>query len=318
MAKIQNAVKTLLFKMPANTPPEAPTLSSGKVHHIDLSQCVSIVNRRFYRQGKNWVVAGFKVLTATGYLGVTTIAKLPETWAVSNSWHKTYAAWKKQQDHAMEEAGLESAIARYRDFKIHMDVVHQTAGFSANLIPEDLDGSVFATGEWDESQIVIPNDGGVAGNTVEYDLHMVGADVAASKAMIQNYADSRSTPQSPDPHTQNPEDSFFSEMIDLGEIQESVVDNAEERNNDLPYTQNNYPGGAVNAPGLQIVDTVGVNANTIHSQGSMRGDTFPCGLIKVGQGTLLGSDPIATDVGLVVYLVPGQDRGYMTQNMQDM
>lgn len=318
MAKIQNAVKTLFFKMPANTPPEAPVLVSGRVFHIDLSQCASIVNRRFYRQGKNWVVAGFKVLTATGYLGTTSIVKLPETWAVSNSWHKTYAAWKKQQDHAMEEAGLESAVARYRDFKIHMDVEHQTAGFGGNLIPDDHLGNTFATGEWDVSQIVIPNDGGVAGNTVEYTLHMVGVDTANSKAMIQNYSDSRATPFSPDPHTQNPEDSFFSEMIDLGEIQEEVVDNAEERNNDLPYTQNDYPGSLGNAPGLQIVDTVGVNANTIHSQGSLRGDTFPCGLIKVGQGTLLGSNPVASDVGLIVYLVPGPDRGYMTQNMQDM
>lgn len=58
---------------------------------IDLSQCASIVNRRFYRQGINWAVAGFTV-TVTGTTtspGSVTISKVPNTWMASNAWHKS-------------------------------------------------------------------------------------------------------------------------------------------------------------------------------------------------------------------------------------
>lgn len=301
MAKIQPAVLNLKFEV-----------GEGLDKFLDISQAACIVNRRFYRQGLSWAVAGFTIATGSGKVGTITISKLPSTWMVGNSWEKTYHAWKKQQDHAMEEAGLQSTIARYRDFKIFASIPHQAAGVSGNLPPLDAAKVPFTLGEWNESQIVIPNDGGVAGNSVEYDLHMVGPDVPNSKGMVQNYADSRSTPQSPDPHTQNPEDSFFSEMIDLGEIQELVVDNAEERNNDLPYTQNNYPGGAVNAATLEIIHEVALTGPTVNmTSRKLSGAIVPCGLLNI-------HNEVNGPIDLYLHLVPGPARGYMTQPMRDM
>ena len=40
------------------------TIAPGR-NYIDLSQIASLVNRRFYRQGINWAVAGFKVYKPT-------------------------------------------------------------------------------------------------------------------------------------------------------------------------------------------------------------------------------------------------------------
>ena len=59
---MEPAVQTLTF-----TGIVAPK-GGGNLSHIDLSQVASLVNRRFYRQGINWAVAGFK-FTATGGTG---------------------------------------------------------------------------------------------------------------------------------------------------------------------------------------------------------------------------------------------------------
>jgi hypothetical protein len=288
-------------------------METDQSRYVDLSQCASIVSRRFYRQGLVWVVAGFS-LEATLLApnsGVVTISKIPSTWCASNAWHKSYAAWQQQIRAALKEGNVESTSAKYRDFKIHADAGHVTEAFAANLIPLDLAGTPYLTGEWEASEIVIPNDGG-PGITAEYLLQMVGADTVAAKALIYNYEQSRSVPQSPDPDIQSPHTSFFSEMVDVGDIQDDVVWNASRVNDDLPYNQDDYPGGAVNAPTLELVHATRlIPMTTGPTIRSLPGSTFPCGLIKIDNGL-----PVSLDI--IVHLVPGPSRGYLTQKMQDM
>lgn len=293
-------------------------LEVNGTHYIDLSQCASLVNRRFYRQGLNWAVAGITIQSgaseATG--AATGIEKLPATWVVSNAWEKSMAKWRQQQDEAIEQSGSESAVARYRDFKIRFDDAHD---FSQNLIPwsgNDAAGlavnSQFLTGEWQESQIVIPNDGGTPGNTVEYNLHMVGPDGTNSKGMIVGYAQSRAYPQSPDPVSPNVGTSWMAQMFDVGVENDQVLDNATDRNDDVPYPQANYPGGALNAVGPEVVDIMNFTNTTVGARQRSIGATFPCGLIKL---TMAG---YTTTTNIFVDLVPGNHRGYLCQKMQDM
>ena len=76
--------------------------SGASRSYIDLSQVASLVNRRFYRQGINWAVAGFKVSsTRTGFVN---IFKLPNTWVMSNAWEKSMRTWMRMNKEAMEEA----------------------------------------------------------------------------------------------------------------------------------------------------------------------------------------------------------------------
>ena len=192
MAKLQPAVMTLNF--------------SGD-GFIDLSQSASIVNRRFYRQGLNWAVSGFTVQFAGAATGNVRIETLPTTWVMSNAWQKAFSLWLKQQNEAIEEYGAESTVARFRDFKIFMDTVHVTAGFSANLIPTYGDGSAnFTAGEWEASQIVVPNvTADASGSDVdpaEYFCIWLASNFgpsSVSRGMIDGYQYSRSYPQSPDP-----------------------------------------------------------------------------------------------------------------------
>ncbi len=169
MAKIQPAVSTILINIPPS-PDGGTTAGAG---YLDLSQCASIVNRRFYRQGLNWAVSGFRCNQKGGISGGRfQIEKLPETWVMSNAWHKAFAAWKKQQDEAIDEAGAESAVAKFRDFKVFMDTTHYDARNSP-LLPiksgggnflEATDGSTL-TAEWQYSQIVTPNTLNADGST---------------------------------------------------------------------------------------------------------------------------------------------------------
>jgi len=305
MKKVEPAVQKLYIKIEPGTV-EAPE------QFIDLSQCASIVNRRFYRQGLNWAVRGFRVgYTADG--GVT-ICKLQNTWSTGGAWEKTFRLWKKQQDDALEDSDSGNMAARFRDFKIHMNAAHVTAGFSSNLIPIDCNADEFMTGEWLASQVVIPNHA-APGVTQEFYLQMNGPDAGTGKGMIQGYTESRNLPVSPDP-TSLPggvHESFLQSMFDVGNDSTEVTNNAQFRNNDLPYDQNDYPGGSTNAVGLQYHSQVIFSVNGNNGFGNflrMEGGNFPCGLISVVNNT-------TGDIYLEVDLVPGPHRGYLASPMED-
>lgn len=309
MKKMQPAVLTMAFEVPDGT------------STIDLSQCASVLNRRFYRQGINWAVSGFRVFTPIPVeapsKGVA-IYRLPQTWSMTNAWQKSFAAWNKQQREAIDDAGAETAVSGFRDFKIHADVTHVTAGFGANLKPTDSATSTPVMGEWQESLIVLPNsvsDGSSEINPGERSLHMVGANVngTTSRGMIEGYADSRAYPQSPDPVSPDIDSSqnWLARMFDVGNDINEILENATERNDELPYTQVNYPGGQTQLPGLQVVDAAYFSAGTNSNKLFLKGDNFPCGLIRI-QSTA----GVVTQ--LLVDLVPGHHKGYLCEPMSEM
>jgi len=327
-------------KYPSSIDPAEMTLTfpigliseaTGLKTTIDLSQCASIANRRFYRQGLNWAVAGFTLHSQSPASGTVSITRLPQTWVVSGGWEKTMRTWLRQQNDAIDEAGMESAVARYRDFKIHMDRIHVESQFSNNFLPSfrtEIGGwEYYLPGEWNNSLVVVPNQGGVSGNTQEYSLHMVGDDDPApkqSRGIIKAYQGSRGTPQSPDPATPpNVEDNLFTEMFDVGMNNEAIVDNAVDRNDNLPYPQNEYPGGDINANGLVFHDNLTITGTTVSGKTSCGGTTFPCGLIRLDiDQSLQALEPVPGEIRptswLQVHLVPGNHRGYMAESMVEM
>jgi len=305
MTKIEPSVMTMIFQLPIGAASST----------IDLSQCASIVNRRFYRQGLNWAVAGFKLVTQGATTGGVSISKIPNTWIAGNSWEKGMRKWLRQQNDAVEEAGLQSGVARFRDFKIHLDPAHVNASFAQNLLPRDLNGTPYVPGEWDSSRVVVPNSGGVVGNTQEYTVHMVGPDdpaPAQSKGLILAYQESRGVPQSPDPVTPSgAETGLYVQMFDDGANQEEIIDNAIDRNDNLPYPQLDYPGADVQAPTVQLHDSSNVSGTTIGGTTMFKGGNFPCGLIRINSNLTAGEQlPL-----LQIDLIPGSHRGYLAESM---
>ena len=79
-AKMEPAEMVLSFALPNG---QATT-------YFDLAQCMSIVNRRFYRQGINVAVADFKLITSgavgtdPAVTGSMSVSRIPHTWVAAN------------------------------------------------------------------------------------------------------------------------------------------------------------------------------------------------------------------------------------------
>jgi len=344
--KIQPAVKTLAFRLTndfSGSPGEGP--GPVNIDTIDLSQCASLVNRRFYRQGLNWAVAGFTLYTAApdpntglGAIGATGISKISDTWIASNSWEKGFRAWLKMNNEALEDT--ESVKPKFLDFKVFMDTHHHTNGVGANLIPQDADGNVYTLGEWDYSSVHIP-DTTTPGTTDEREIIWTGANfpgVGASGlnavSLIEGYAASRGLPNVLDPNVPDDASSidgiapqnWLSALDNEGITQDAdVVSDLITENNLAPYpfendgvhTDTMYPGGANQAPGLEIVSSASVSATTIGRRTELPGTNFQGGLIRVANQC---ADDYKWEQAptLLVHLVPGLHRGYMCQDMKDV
>ena len=306
---------------------------------IDLSQVASLVNRRFYRQGINWAVSGFKFLTTSNFTGALQVSKLPNTWVMSNAWEKGFRAWQKMNNEAIAEAG--SIRPKFLDFKIYADDTHHSAGSGANLLPLAHSG-VYTPGEWDYSTYEIPVSNAdptlPAGNSATRDVIAVGSNYVGPGAsgnfavsLIEGYASSRALPNIEDPNM--PDDASSASgslaqnwqvaLFNDGTDQDSeVIQDLETQNNKAPYPFENdgihidtmYPGGANQGTGLQFHDVEYVTATTIGGTTRIKGGNFPCGLVRIDTSS-------TGEVGgwqLMLELIPGNHRGYLCEPMTEM
>ncbi len=330
--KVEPAVKRLTFDL-------AVGANATVDFYIDLSQCASLVNRRFYRQGINWAVSGMKVLSQSdGTLNaIVTAQKLPETWVMSNAWMKGFKAWQKMNDEALEES--ESVRPRFLDFKIYADAGHHTAGYAANLLPLS-PGGTYVPGEWEASKFQIPdNTLGATGGVREREVVAVGANFPGAGAsgfnavsLIEGYANSRGLPNVLDPNA--PADAgdvvgsgenWIAQLDSEGTQQiDAVIDDMISENNIAPYPFENdgvnvdtmYPGGANQGTGLAFHDTEYITGTTVGGTTRLQGGLFPCGLIKITVRNYDESNALSNS--LYVDLVPGHHRGYLCEPMTEM
>jgi hypothetical protein len=301
-----------------------------------------LVNRRFYRQGINWAVAGFKFITAqpapgTSLIGQISVSKLPNTWVLSNSWEKSFRTWTRMNESALEES--ESVRPRFLDFKVYADSTHHSAGFAANLLPAAFSG-VATPGEWEASKVVVPNTAGAVGAVNNFEIIATGANYPGGGAsglnavsMIEGYAASRALPNVLDPNA--PEDAFdvngatpenwMSALFNEGTSQDDVVlTDMVLENNIAPYPFENdgtaadtmYPGGANQLGGMQLHDITSYGATTIGGTTRIKGGNFPCGLIRFDHQVSAASE--AHNLVLMIDLVPGPHRGYLCEPMTEM
>ena len=329
-SKIEPAVQTFTFSTPSTPSGGTQTL------YIDLSQVASIMNRRFYRQGINWAVGGFKVITgqpAAGQqlIGSVTVEKLPNTWVMANAWTKSFKAWQKMIRNALEGAGAESIKGKFLDFKIFADATHHTAGFAGNLLPFSPAG-VATPGEWIPSQFELPNT--TSNLSTPQDILAVGPNFPGispatgrnAVSMIQGYADSRALPYSEDPNV--PDDADTNWMVRLfsdgSEQDQEVIAELELTGDTAPYPYENdgtnldtmYPGGETQLASLQYHDMSSYGGTTISGTTRLKGGNFPCGLVKVTH--LLTPESTSHNIVIQVDLIPGNHRGYLCETMMDM
>ena len=328
---LEPAVQTFVLNGPVIAPGLAPTTM-----YVDLSQVASLINRRFYRQGINWAVAGIKVITPTGLVGGITVSKLPNTWVMSNSWTKSFKTWQKMNNEALAET--ESVRPKFLDFKVYADSDHHAAGFAGNLLPISL-GGVAAPGEWEASKIYIPDT--TSPGTVDTremvatGVNFPGAGASGFNAvsLIEGYAASRGLPYPTDPNVPADADSasgiapqnWMAALFNEGTTQDTaVLDDMITENNQAPYpfegdgvnVDTQYPGGANQLSGLQVHDTELITSTTIGGTTRIKGGNFPCGLMRIDMTNAGLEDNLFPT--FLIDLIPGTHRGYLCEPMMEM
>ena len=126
------------------------------VSYIDVAQCLSIVNRKLFRQG---MVYGIESLEFTYGAPAATIDTVKvdvsvagDTWSVHNAHVKGEALWNEMNELVLEDNP--SIQGKWHDYKVFLDGDHRTNVVSAgipNLTPLDYLG-----GEWEYSDYVMP------------------------------------------------------------------------------------------------------------------------------------------------------------------
>jgi len=309
--------------------------------YVDLSQVASLMNRRFYRQGLNWAVAGFKFITPPLAVGQTAkssvvISKLPNTWVLANSWKKSLAVWTRMNNEALEEN--EGIRPRFLDFKVYADDTHHTLGYGANLLP-----SLYTAGEWEASKIVMPDFDFVTDSVTRHSREFIavgpsypGASASSgfdAVSMIEGYASSRLLPNVLDPNAPadavdtdglTPEN-WMTALFNDGQITDTaIIEDMITENNISPYPFENdgvnldtmYPGGANQSPVLQPHDVNSISGTTIGGTTRLKGGNFPCGLIRLDH--IVSVESISHGLTMIVDLIPGNHRGYLAESMQEM
>ncbi len=335
-SKIEPAAMTFAVSFPLNG-------NTSGTKYADLSQIASIINRRFYRQGLNWAVSGFKILNVNGVQGAVSIAKLPNTWVMSNAWEKGMRTWQKMNNEALAET--ESIRPKFLDFKIYADAGHHTAGFASNLLPLSGAGVVGAPGEWEPSKIVFQDNSAVPSLGLR-DIEMLatgpnypggGASGLNAVSLIEGYAASRGLPDIADPNApvdasdaNGPQPAnWMAAMFNDGTlITDQVLEDMITENNVAPYpfengpivgggtyTDTQYPGGANQLTGLEFHDVEYFTATTISNTVRLKGGNFPCGLVRIDAAN---QSPEVGQFTVLIDMVPGNHRGYLAEFMTEM
>lgn len=320
-------------------------------YYVDIAQCLSLVNRKMYRQGMQYAVNDLEMFS-NGTVRAF-VYRLPTTWVVANAWEKCMRNWMEQQDEAADEAGLQSLKGRYRDFKVYMDALHAIAGVSSNALPLGWGGDSTSsppTGigvpgnlpadvsyDWSISEIVIPNDTTV-GNTTERTFHVLGDDTTSptpdSVSMIKAYAESRSRPFTDDPNTVGPSSNtggILGDMFDVGDDDSDIIQNMRLENNEPPYPVGDltstefYPGGSAFGSigvtdvtaGLVGLETVMTVRNTAATNGALSTTFAPgflanCGLLQIG---IFHGEIVPDTIRFKIGLAPGNYKGVAARSM---
>lgn len=306
--------------------------------YVDIAQCLSLINRKMYRQGMQYVVEKIEIQGSSGSGAVTILVNgLPENWTTANSWVKFYSAWQQQQHEALEGGGAGSMKAKWRDFKIYADQQHRIDGIAKNYLPNGFTLADLPTNahyEYDSSQVVIPNYNNTPGDAQELTMHMLGEDLLPiGLGMVHHYARSRARPNVPDPNVVAPQSAtpgpgedlggFLVEMFDVGMDDPEILENIADKNDYPPYfiadsNDSNlecYPGGHNVATtvgswpkGRAILSTSGANIRTI-----IPGFVAPCGLLRIAPNSFVNLDSAVC----YVTIAAGPYQGVMARPMKE-
>jgi len=310
-AKQTPAVRYLRYRLTTSENPGTETS-----HFIDLARDLSKVNRRLYRQGRDYHVKKISVVstnTITGYqptlldpnnfqnAGMISASTCPSSWVSYGAWKRGFQTWNRMNKVATDQSSGNIA-GTWADFKVHLSLDMKNATL---LTPVDNGNNAYQGGEWMYSTLVTP-DGTTTAD--EFELTMLGNHDGAAGSrntvgLIKSYGESRPTVSA----TGSPavpgdaDDDPLINIFDYGTTIDDVVDNLEHDNDYPPYDPANYPGDDGNGPKPAVVQ----HSSISDGRATLGSFTAFCGLLE-----LEVFSPNASDLfSVLVELAPGNYRG---------
>ena len=295
--------------------------SGGATKFIDIAKALSIVNRRFYRQGLYYYVNSIEVYN--NETGVVDLHTVPDTWVMKNAHTRGRKLFAKMN--ALANAPL-TYVGRpkYHDFKVYMNEMHMHDG---SLDPSlyGVNATAATTGlsadDWQYSRFVSADDDHDAiQDADQFFCHMIGTHVGTSAnwdsvGLAISYAMSRVELQ-PDEITTGPTSGSLTNaetdpllnVFDFSseEQMNEIVRQLDTDNDETPYDLDQYIGTGSNH--MQHVARVGTEVG-VGRVGRASGFCAPFGLICV--------DPhgVSTDFRVVINLAVGTYHGVYAERV---
>ncbi len=274
-------------------------VDSATPAYIDLSQCLSMVNRKLYPQGRCYYISKIQWLSGNSLTGganssKVTLTTLPYNWVTRNAWVKSKALWTSMQDRVLKDNP--SIAGKWRDYKVFMDLAHQQGGTASsgpllNLKPVDGAFAAAGDGEWNMSTLVLPQHDvdpatGIVLAADEFEVHMSGGDnggplpaALASGGIIKMYQDTRARQNQAPLVPGDMSESWGTQLTDSGSQDPELADLIDAENDLPPYDNDAYPGGGANFDGGVIqTQMIATASNQVDKD---IGFPVPLGLIRV-------------------------------------
>lgn len=271
-------------------------------HYLDIARDLSIVNRRLYRQGRDYHIKKITIVSSNTPNGGNRVsfATVPDTWVSRGAWKRGKDTWMNM----MKDANVQISgdiTGTWSDFKVSLSRDGQLA---TKLRPMDNGGNNYLLQEWDYSTMVTP-DGTTSAD--EFELHMLGGHFGAAGAwssvgLIKSYGESRATVNDGDPNVPNQASSDpLVNVFDYGTAIDEVVDLMETENDSPPYSIASYPGDDLNGSKPLITQ----DTTIVDGRATVGGFNALCGLVEIET-----TSPLPNDVySLLVEIAPGNYRG---------
>nr|AGA18266.1 hypothetical protein [uncultured marine virus] len=277
-------------------------------HYIDLARDLSAVNRRLYRQGKDYHVKKITIVSSNTPNGDSrvSVATIPSGWSSQMAWKRAFRTWNEMNKTAAGQLSGD-ITGTWSDFKVSMTRDFQNA---TKAVPLDNGGNAYLLGDWIYTKLVTPD--GTTGAD-EFDMHMLGGHFGAAGAwssvgLIKSYGESRATVQANDPSVPNAASSDpLVNVFDYGTTVDEVIDLMEADNDSPPYSLAFYPGSDGNGPKPAVVQ----DTTLMDGRATMAGFTAMCGMLEFEIKSPLPSDVYS----VLVELAPGKYRGIHAESI---
>lgn len=271
-------------------------------HFIDLARDLSRLNRRLYRQGRDYHVKKITVISSNTPNGGNRISfsTMPDSWVTQRAWQRGFQTFQKMNRKATAAVGND-ITGKFADFKVYLTNDHRTGTV---LEPKDNGGNDANSGEWEYTQLVSPD--GTTGADTFY-LHMLGDHVGSAGSwtavgLVKSYGESRTTVDTDQPNVNSDvsEDPLVN-LFDDGTVTDEVINLLEGDNDSAPYQTVNYPGDNGNMPKPLVVQ----DTTIVDGRATVGGFVARCGLLEIE-----AKSPVDSDVySVLVELAPGKYRG---------